>query len=167
MMMVLHGVVQRKMSSREAKKHERQKWVRAFTEKLRPIHKTHTARMARKILPKIDRAYAGMVKRSKDCGVACTITTDDMRRLLMKAYGEKCRYCERVVTVSNAVFDHRFPISKGGPSTPENIQVICKVSNTIKGSLTESELEQLMGALQRLPDDLRKTILIRLSGGKR
>jgi 5-methylcytosine-specific restriction enzyme A len=43
-------------------------------------------------------------------------------------------YCSACGTTSDLTGDHRIPLSKGGTSTLENIQVLCRLCNSSKGS---------------------------------
>ena len=49
--------------------------------------------------------------------------------------GNKCRLCGTTVTGNDIHFDHIFPWSKGGETTLENLQVLCKPHNLAKGNL--------------------------------
>ena len=49
--------------------------------------------------------------------------------------GNKCRLCGITVTGNDIHFDHIFPWSKGGETTLENLQVLCKPHNLAKGNL--------------------------------
>lgn len=49
--------------------------------------------------------------------------------------GNKCRLCGITVTGNDIHFDHIFPWSKGGETTLENLQILCKLHNLAKGNL--------------------------------
>jgi 5-methylcytosine-specific restriction endonuclease McrA len=63
------------------------------------------------------------------------------------------------------VVDHIIPISRQGSSNIDNLQVICKTSNGVKGSLSEDNLQLLLEWLDSVPEDLKKDILTRLARG--
>jgi len=58
-------------------------------------------------------------------------------------------------------------VSKGGPSTRDNIQVISRFANNMKGSLSEDDFLILLNWLKLLPDNLSKEVAFRLAGGRR
>lgn len=49
--------------------------------------------------------------------------------------GNQCRLCGITVTGNDIHFDHIFPWSKGGETTLENLQILCKTHNLAKGNL--------------------------------
>ena len=49
--------------------------------------------------------------------------------------GNQCRLCGMIVTGNDIHFDHIFPWSKGGETTLENLQILCKTHNLAKGNL--------------------------------
>jgi 5-methylcytosine-specific restriction endonuclease McrA len=69
--------------------------------------------------------------------------------------------------INNIVLDHIIPISKGGTSNPDNLQIICKASNAMKGSLDETNFSILLNWLDSVPEELKKDISIRLARGVR
>jgi 5-methylcytosine-specific restriction endonuclease McrA len=143
-------------------------WEVKFIEKMRPFHQQRRLPMlAKRMLKKLDGVKGSMTTRSKKYGVECNVTLEELRQLAYDSYGTECKYLKRVLKIDNMVFDHRIPISKGGSSNIENIQVICKAANNIKGSLVESDLVILLNWLDTVSEDLREDIRIRLAGGKR
>lgn len=142
-------------------------WEQKFIDKLRTVHKRNIEKKAKRVLKRVDSVKNGMVARSKKYEVECTITVEDLRQLAYDAYGTPCKYSGRILNIDNMVFDHIVPISKGGASTKENIQVISKFSNSMKGSLLEENFFILLKWLDTVDEELRKDISIRLAGGKR
>ncbi|HFK4243378.1 TPA: HNH endonuclease, partial [Escherichia coli] len=51
------------------------------------------------------------------------------REMIKKRDGEKCNYCG---STNELEIDHIIPVSKGGNSNPENLQVLCKQCNILK-----------------------------------
>jgi 5-methylcytosine-specific restriction endonuclease McrA len=49
--------------------------------------------------------------------------------------GNKCRLCGATLTGDDIHFDHIIPWSKGGETTLENLQVLCREHNMAKGDL--------------------------------
>jgi 5-methylcytosine-specific restriction endonuclease McrA len=142
-------------------------WEQRFTEKLKTVHQRNIAIKAKKLMRKTTAALTSMKKRSDGAGADCTITLDDIREMTEAAYGSECRYTGRVLTIENIVYDHIVPVAKGGPSTKENIQVISRFANNMKGSLTEEDFLILLNWLKQLPEDLSKEVAFRLAGGRR
>jgi 5-methylcytosine-specific restriction endonuclease McrA len=67
--------------------------------------------------------------------------------------------------MNTLVLDHIIPISKGGSSNIDNLQIICKTSNGIKGALSEKELLLLLQWLDTLSPEMKKDISVRLARG--
>lgn len=140
-------------------------WEERFLDKIKCCHKRNLSKVVAKIMKRTNTAKAGLVARSKKYDVDCNITVDELRHLVYEAYGTPCRYCGRPITIHNLVFDHIVPISRQGSSNKENIQVICKTSNGMKGSLTEENFNILLEWLKTIPEELAKDVRVRLSKG--
>lgn len=63
------------------------------------------------------------------------IPTERLKVQVLMRDGNKCRLCGVTVTGDDIHFDHIFPWSKGGETTLENLQVLCKTHNLAKGNL--------------------------------
>lgn len=154
-------------AKKEKKLSNKTQWEQKFIEKLRTCHKRNIEAKAKRLLKRLDSVKNSMVTRSKKYGVECTITVEDLRQLALDNYGAPCKYSGRILTIDNMVFDHIIPISKGGPSTKDNIQAISKFSNSMKGSLSEDSFLMLLRWLDTVDEELRKDISIRLAHGVR
>ena len=157
-----------KLKSNTAKQKKltvKKEWESRFLEKIKLIHKRNLNRVVDKILGKVDRLKYSLVSRSKKAEVKCTVTVEELRALYLSAYAQPCKYCGRTLNFHNIVVDHIKPISKGGESIIENLQVICKTSNSMKGSLDEANFQILLDWLKTIPEELNKDISIRLSRG--
>lgn len=162
--------LKRRKKRRVKKITDRDLWLERFLALTKPLHPRSAQKVAQRLLRRCDNAKNSMVARSKKAGVPCSITVDDLRSLVEQFYGTGCRYCQKMgidrkLTLSCMAFDHRVPISKGGDSTKKNIQVICRVSNNMKGSLGEEHFLLLLDWLKTAPEELRKDIMIRLARG--
>ena len=71
--------------------------------------------------------------------------------------------CIRDRLVSNMVCDHILPLSLGGNSTPNNLQMICGRCNTRKGPLTDRNFRRLLKWLDRQEIELKKYVLRKMS----
>ena len=145
----------------------KQRWKEVFIEVLKKHHKRNIEKKAAKLLTKADNVKRSMVTRSKKYDVECDITLDEIRQMFVDSYGTNCHYTGRLLTIENMVFDHVIPVSKGGPSTRDNIQVISRFANSMKGSLSEEHFRILLEWLQMAPEELRKDVSIRLAHGIR
>jgi 5-methylcytosine-specific restriction endonuclease McrA len=150
---------------REKKISLRQEWELKFLEKIKCCHQRNLDKVVKKILKKIDSVKYSLVSRSKKYNVECNITIEELRNLVFDQYGNKCKYCDKILKTDAMVFDHIIPISKGGSSNIENIQLICRTSNGMKGSLHEDNFQLLLDWLETVPTELRDDIRIRLSKG--
>lgn len=142
-------------------------WEQKFYDKLLPFHARSAAAKVKKLLRRLTGIRSTMAARSLKYGVECTITVEELREMTYAAYGTPCRYTGRILDISNMVIDHITPISKGGASNRENLQVISRFANTMKGSLQEADFQVLLQWLDKLPPDLRKDVSIRLARGLR
>jgi len=130
-------------------------------------HPRSAAMKAKKLMRRLTTLKSSLVTRSRKYGVECNVTLDELCQLAYDAYGTECKYTGRTLTSANMVFDHIHPISKGGSSNVENLQVISKFANTMKGSLEEHDFLILLSWLDELPEELRKDVSIRLARGIR
>lgn len=140
----------------------RAEWRARLRARMRPIHKHYTARAVEQMLATIDSTAKTLRARSRKAGVACTVGLEDLREMVVDAYGRPCPYCDRVLTRHTLVVDHRVPIAAGGPSSRENLQIICRTCNGTKGSLAEADFVVLSRFLATAPkplaDDLRRRL---------
>jgi 5-methylcytosine-specific restriction endonuclease McrA len=143
----------------------RTEWQDKFLEKIKSCHKRNLNKVVNKILKRADTTRVGLVARSKKHNVECNITVEEIRQLIYDFYGQKCKYCDKILNINTFVFDHIIPISKGGSSNIDNIQLICKTSNGMKGSLHEDNFQLLLDWLETVPEELQKDISIRLARG--
>lgn len=65
--------------------------------------------------------------------------------------GERCRMCGKT---ENLTMDHIKPISRGGTSNLENLQLLCKPCNRLKDSYSNEEIEKYL--LEQIDRERRK-----------
>ena len=140
-------------------------WEDLFARKLKTRHGNFAKKVFHRLMKKSSTLKTSLKKRSKEYEVKFLITLDEIRELFLKAYGRKCRYCERHLDVTNMVCDHFYPLSMGGESTAKNLQIICNRCNTRKGSLTHKEYKTLLVFLNKQTEQMRKYVLRKLAKG--
>jgi 5-methylcytosine-specific restriction endonuclease McrA len=116
-------------------------WESEFLPILKSLHGNHAQRIFHRVMKKSSTLRSTLKRRSKEYEVVFKISLPEIRRLLLRAYGSKCKYCRNILDVRNMVCDHMVPLSNGGDSTPENLEMICKRCNTRKGPLTTKEYQ--------------------------
>jgi len=150
---------------KEKKQTEKIIWLEKFRAKAGEIHKRNLDRFATRMMNRCGSWKNSLVSRSKKSNTQCNITIEQLRQLMYENYGKPCKYCGRTLDVNNIVIDHIVPVSKGGSSDRDNLQIICKTSNSMKGSLDENSFKLLLDWLETVPQELKKDISIRLSRG--
>ena len=134
-----------------------------FKKKLRRYHKHFAKKVFHRLMKKSSTLRTTLKRRSKEYEVEFKISLTEVRELLHKAYGRKCRYCTTRLLVNNMACDHIHPLSLGGVSTPDNLQMICMRCNTRKGPLTDKSFGKLLRWLSHQEEELAKYVLKKLS----
>ena len=138
-------------------------WEDKFRKKLHKHHKHFAKKVFHRLMKKSSTLRTTLKRRSKEYEVEFKISLTEVRELLYKSYGRKCRYCNTILLVNNMACDHIHPLSLGGNSTPKNLQMICMRCNTRKGPLTDKEFTKLLRWLNRQAVGLAKYVLRKLS----
>jgi len=138
-------------------------WEEKFSKKLKRHHKHFAKKVFHRLMKKSSTLRTTLKRRSKEYEVEFKISLTEVRELLYKSYGRKCRYCNSVLVVNNMACDHIHPLSLGGNSTPKNLQMICMRCNTRKGPLTDKDFMKLLKWLNRQKEELAKYVLRKLS----
>ncbi len=139
-------------------------WEGKFIPILKKYHGTRTQGVFHRLMKKSSSLRSALKKRSKEYEVQFDITLIELRHMILKAYGRKCCYCKDKLLVKNMVCDHKVPLSCGGPSTQDNLEMICKRCNTRKGPLTAKEYRVLVLWLKKQSKHFRDYINRKLSG---
>tara|TARA_R100000781_G_C4009319_1_gene103110 strand:- start:78 stop:584 length:507 start_codon:yes stop_codon:yes gene_type:complete len=138
-------------------------WEKKFNKKLKRYHGTFAKKTFHRLMKKSSTLRSTLKRRSKEYEVEFDISLEEVRELLYRVYGKKCHYCDSKLLVSNMVCDHIMPLSLGGNSTPENLQMICGRCNTRKGPLTDRNFRKILKWLDRQNGELKRYVLRKLS----
>lgn len=139
-------------------------WEEQFLPILKSMHGNHAQRIFHRVMKKSSTLRSTLKRRSKEYEVVFDISLSEIRRLLLRAYGNKCKYCRNILDVRNMVCDHMVPLSNGGDSTPKNLEMICKRCNTRKGPLTTKEYQGVVQWLGTQKEWVRGYINRKLAG---
>tara|TARA_R110002020_G_scaffold85627_7_gene211230 strand:+ start:1711 stop:2211 length:501 start_codon:yes stop_codon:yes gene_type:complete len=138
-------------------------WEQKFSKKLKRNHKQFAKKVFHRLMKKSSTLRTTLKRRSREYEVEFKISLTEVRELLYKSYGRKCRYCNTKLLVNNMACDHIHPLSLGGNSTLPNLQMICMRCNTRKGPLTDKNFTKILRWLARQESDLQKYVLRKLS----
>ncbi len=138
-------------------------WEQKFSRKLKRHHKQFAKKVFHRLMKKSSTLRTTLKRRSKEYEVEFNISLTEIREMLYKCYGKKCRYCNTKLLVNNMACDHIHPLSLGGNSTVSNLQMICMRCNTRKGPLTDKGFSKLLRWLSHQDNDLAKYVLRKLS----
>ena len=138
-----------------------------FEKVLVPIHGAYWQRAYKKLLRKMSVLKSSLKRRSIDADVKFQIELPELKKMFLKTYGGECNYCSKILTYRNIACDHIIPLSKGGDSVIENLQLICKTCNTRKGPLDEKDFSMLLQLVIELPEEISKYVLRKLAKGGR
>jgi hypothetical protein len=138
-------------------------WEQKFSRKLKKHHKQFAKKVFHRLMKKSSTLRTTLKRRSKEYEVEFNISLEEVRELLYKVYGKKCRYCNVKLVVNNMACDHILPLSLGGVSTPPNLQMICMRCNTRKGPLTDKNFGKLLRWLSHQDEELERYVLRKMS----
>lgn len=138
-------------------------WEEQFMPILKEMHGNHAQRIFHRVMKKSSTLRSTLKKRSHEYAVIFEMSLPDIRRLLLQAYGNQCKYCGHVLNFRNMVCDHMVSLSNGGDSTIDNLEMICKRCNTRKGPLDTSEYESIVLWLSTKEESVRNYINRKLS----
>ena len=80
---------------------------------------------------------------------------------LIAKHGDSCNFCgeENLAKSRKISFDHIVPFDHGGSGDVNNLQILCRSCNSIKGTRSQKEFERYMKKREDLPimlDDVAK-----------
>ena len=142
-------------------------WQSKFAKVLKTFHGHMWKNVFHRLMKKSSTLRSSLRKRSKEYEVEFDISLKEIRVMLLKAYGKKCKYCSSKMTIKNTVCDHVTPLSLGGKSNLRNLQLICARCNTRKGTLTDRQYGKVLSWLKRQPEIVEKYILRKLAKSDR
>jgi 5-methylcytosine-specific restriction endonuclease McrA len=139
-------------------------WENKFLPLLKEFHGTHSQGVFHRLMKKSSTLRSTLKRRSKEYEVEFNISLATIRELFLSNYGSPCKYCSSVLDVRNMVCDHVVPLSCGGPSTLDNLEMICRRCNTRKGPLTSKEYTSVVEWLSNQSEQVSSYIFRKLSG---
>ena len=128
-------------------------WEDKFFGILRKIHGTHYRGAFHKIMKKASSTKASLKRRSAEFEVLFDLELNDIKRMILRAYGKPCRYCKNELMHRNMAFDHKEAISSGGPSTKANLHIICRRCNTRKGPMSHEDYLKFLDLISVLDSE--------------
>ena len=138
-------------------------WEEKFLPKLKKHHGNRSKGVFHRLMKKSSTLRTSLKRRSKEYEVLFDISLREIRELIHSEYGRRCRYCSNILKVNNMVCDHSTPLSNGGESVLNNLQMICARCNTRKGPLTNKAYSKLLAWLKRQNKNTRNYILRKLA----
>ena len=139
-------------------------WEEKFLPVLKKMHGNHAQRIFHRVMKKSSTLRSTLKRRSKEYEVVFKISLPTIRNLLLRHYSKPCIYCNNILDVSNMVCDHIIPLSSGGPSVVNNLEMICKRCNIRKGPLTGKEYRILIEFLEKQPEHVSSYVFRKLAG---
>ena len=110
------------------------------------------------------RSMAVRLTKRNPCFIL-PFTLQQLRLHVVPAIGAPCGYCGKRLTSANFSLDHQKPVSRGGSSGLDNIEVTCKSCNTAKGEMTGVEFSRLLALLSEFESVVGADVLGRLKAG--
>ena len=138
-----------------------------FKTVLYPVHKTYWKKAEQKLRRKISALRSSLKKRSEDSDVEFKITSHQIQQMFYDIYGSDCKYCNKQLNIRTIACDHIIPLSKGGPSIKENLQLICRTCNTRKGPLDEENFQYIMKWVDGQEEEEENYLMRKLAKGGR
>ena len=138
-------------------------WEDKFFPKLRKHHGNRTKGVFHRLMKKSSTLRTSLKRRSKEYEVIFDISLKEIRELIYAQYGKQCKYCKDILSIRDMVCDHNIPLSHGGESVKNNLQMICARCNTRKGPLTDKAYSKLLAWLKRQNKNTRNYILRKLA----
>ena len=139
-------------------------WMDKFMPVLSKRHGTHSKRIFHRLMKKSSTLRSTLKRRSKEYEVLFKISLPTVRNMLLRHYSKPCLYCHNILDVSNMVSDHIVPLSSGGPSISQNLEMICKRCNIRKGPLTGREYRIFIEFLEKQPKHVQEYVYRKLAG---
>ena len=140
-------------------------WSEKFMPILSKLHGNHAKNIFHRTMKKTSTLRSSLKRRSKEYEVEFNVTLSEIRNLTLSQYGEPCRYCRGQMDVRNMVCDHIYPLSMGGKSILNNLQMICSSCNTKKGPLTHEMYRDLLAFLAGQPHEMKEYVLRKMAKG--
>lgn len=92
------------------------------------------------------RMYHNLKRRDKRCKMTLAEFREwvELNQWQVPKQLWRCAYCHDWLNLSGLTIDHYFPLSLGGPTSTDNLAIVCQPCNTRKGQLGGTEFVSLM-----------------------
>ena len=102
--------------------------------------------------------YDRFIRAAREAQQPIGISRYQLKQKLWDALGTHCSGCGEEITPKNMSADHATPLSQGGASSLENLNVLCRPCNEIKGGLNMKQFAELIAILGTWPITARAEI---------
>ncbi len=120
---------------------------------IKATHKRKPLSVYTRVKQKLTYLVSNMKTRTEKLDKVMLVTKENLLDLVSTSYGTPCKYCQTQLTYKNYVCDHIYPLSRGGESEKDNLQIICKRCNTQKGPMLEEEFIALMALINTFTEE--------------
>ena len=112
-------------------------------------------------------AWSSHKRRAVEAKKCIDYTVADLRKMIKEVIGYPCKYCGSRITEENFNCDHKEATSRGGSFSLDNVEIVCKRCNVIKGCMSSDEFSQLVALLSVWDIKAKCDVLRRLYAGGR
>jgi len=130
---------------------------------IKACHKRKPLGVYARVKKKLVYLMSNMKVRTEKVEKTMLVTKEQLTGLVASFYGQPCKYCKTQLTYKNYVCDHIFPLSRGGESEAQNLQIICKRCNTQKGPMLEEEYISILGLIDTFTEESKVYVKRKLS----
>ena len=112
---------------------------------------------------RLKNMYSSCKTRDKKYERETHFTIAMLRELAKTVIGKPCKYCGELIDHNNISMDHIVPLSRGGNSTIDNLQLVCKRCNIQKDKMLDYEFTKLKELVNTFTDESRIYVNKKLS----
>jgi len=111
--------------------------------------------------------WSGWKQAAAKLGAPFTLTVEEVRAKVEAAVGRPCRFCREPITLREFSGDHQIPASAGGAFANDNLDIICRRDNEIKGNMSTIEYSMLVATVRTFREESRADTFRRLRLGSK